>query len=300
MSFLKNLFGAKAVDGNALALSAEKKEYAQIELLSLFTEARALHDPMEQQRWSRSLPDEYGDTLEFLQKQGWLEETSGRYKVTAAGTPFVATYTDRLACEKADVMPLVRQALADRDAGEALDIRRRYESRQPLGTVAWSGPEPQMSHSSLTRRILYLDHWLVEGYSNETADWLKLYASEQHMWGAYWRLPQAEIPDMVQKELVGDNPALNVVETTYWRAYQLGLYVDNQETWQRCKGGDHVRRIEVLGPDDDHTCDHCRESLNQQFLVSRVPELPHRECGSVYGCRCRYEPVLESYGELEA
>jgi len=299
MSFLRNLFGAKTVDGEALALSTEKKEFAQIELLSLFQEAQPAHDSLRQQHWSRSLPSGYDETLNFLQKEGWLEAHSGGYKVTEAGERFVELYTDRLAREKAEVMPLVRNALAARDAGEALDIRRKYESRQPLGTVAWSGPEPQMSHSSLTRRILYLDHWLLEGYSSETVDWLKLYAAEQHMWGAYWRLPQADIPSAVQQELVGNNPALDVVETAYWRAYQLALYVDNQETWQRCNGGDHVRRIEVLGPNDDHTCDHCRESLGQQFLVNRVPELPHRECESIYGCRCRYEPVLESYSNLE-
>jgi hypothetical protein len=32
--------------------------------------------------------------------------------------------------------------------------------------------------------------------------------------------------------------------------------------------------------------------------VARVPELPHRECTSTHGCRCRYEPVLETYEDL--
>jgi len=77
----------------------------------------------------------------------------------------------------------------------------------------------------------------------------------------------------------------------------LALYVENQETWQRCKGGDHVRRIEIVGPEDEFTCDQCRPSLGKQFLVVRVPELPPRGCTSPRGCRCRYEPVLESYEE---
>ena len=79
----------------------------------------------------------------------------------------------------------------------------------------------------------------------------------------------------------------------FWKAQARGLDVDNRETWQRCKGGDHVRRIEILGPNDEFTCEACRPNLGKQFLVARVPELPHRDCTSVRGCRCRYEPVLE-------
>ncbi|MBK8047761.1 MAG: hypothetical protein IPK16_11905 [Anaerolineales bacterium] len=86
--------------------------------------------------------------------------------------------------------------------------------------------------------------------------------------------------------------------SAYWKAYQLGLYVDNQETWQRCKGGDHVRRIAITGPDDDSTCSHCKAVLGKEFLVARVPELPHKECTSPRGCRCKYEPVLETIEEI--
>ena len=92
---------------------------------------------------------------------------------------------------------------------------------------------------------------------------------------------------------------MDAVEAAYWRAYQLALYVDNQETWQRCKGGDHVRRIEVVNPNDEHTCSYCQESAGKQFLVVRVPELPHKACTSSRGCRCRYEPVLDSYSDLK-
>jgi hypothetical protein len=96
------------------------------------------------------------------------------------------------------------------------------------------------------------------------------------------------------------SPGLSPSEAAYWKAYQLALLVDNQETWQRCKGGDHVRRIELTGPDDEHTCEHCRSEHGKEYLVVRVPELPHRTCTSPVGCRCRYEPVLESYEDMEA
>jgi hypothetical protein len=230
-------------------------------------------------------------------KQGWLESNAGQVQMTAAAMPFVRSYAARLAAEKAAVLPKVRAALAARDTGEALNIRRAYEARQPLGKASWTGPEPQLSHSALTRRILYLDHWLLHGLSRATADWLKLYAAEQHLWGAYWRLAPDAIPDDVRQELAA-MPETDPAEAAYWRAYQLALFVDNQETWQRCKGGDHVRRIEIVGADDEFTCDHCRAFLGQQYLVARVPELPHRECTSPRGCRCRYEPVLESYEDL--
>ncbi|NJN83477.1 MAG: hypothetical protein HC802_15135 [Caldilineaceae bacterium] len=110
------------------------------------------------------------------------------------------------------------------------------------------------------------------------------------------RLSQDEIPEYVQQELATGQ--LDAVEATYWRSYQLALFVDNQETWQRCKGGDHVRRLEIANPADEHTCEACQEHIGQQFLVARAPELPHRACTSVFGCRCRYEPVLESYDDL--
>jgi hypothetical protein len=155
-----------------------------------------------------------------------------------------------------------------------------------------------LSHSALTRRIFFLEHWLLDGLSKETKEWLKLYAAEQHLWGASWQLPEAEIPPTVRAEVA--HPTLSASEAAYWKAYQLALYVDNQETWQRCKGGDHVRRIEIVGPDDEYTCDACRATLGKEFLVVRVPELPHRDCASSRGCRCRYEPVLEMLDDLES
>ncbi|MCB0063759.1 MAG: hypothetical protein KDE19_16665 [Caldilineaceae bacterium] len=296
MSFLRNLFGKSSkLDGAALATSPEKSDYAQIELLSEFREPRPAHPSLEQRLWDRALPQPYTDTLALFQKQGWLELMGERWQATAAAAPWIAQYQARLAAEKAAVLPKVRAAIVARDTSEALAIRRAYEARQPLGKAAWTGPEPQLSHSALTRRILFLDHWLLDGLDEETVTWLKQYAAEQHMWGAYWQLPPEEVPVHVQQALTTD--ALTGTEAAYWKAHQLALYVDNQETWQRCKGGDHVRRLEIVGADDEQTCEHCRTTLGKQFLVARVPELPHRACTSIYGCRCRYEPVLESYEE---
>lgn len=293
MSFLKRFFGTPKLDGERMARAAEMREYGPIDLLYTFAEPRALHAAGEQQRWSRALPQSYAETLKLFEKQGWLTENGmGQKVVTEAGEAIVSIYRARLAHEKAAAKEQVRQALAAKDTSEALALRRAYEARFPLGEAYWTGPEPQLSHSALTRRIFFLEHWLLQGYSEETAQWLKRYAAEQHLWGAYWQLDEAEIPDSVQKEVA--HPELSVAEAAYWRAYQLALYVDNQETWQRCKGGDHVRRIEIVGPDDEYTCAACRAILGTEYLVSRVPELPLRECQSARGCRCRYEPVLEA------
>lgn len=296
MSFLRNLLRRASPDGAAMAHSSDKADYAQIELLAAFRTPRGQHDAMTQQQWSRVLPRPYGESLALFQKQGWLTESQGQWQVTAAALPFVQRYEERLAGEKAAVLPKVRKALAAKDASEALTLRRAYEAQQPLGKAAWTGPEPQLSHSALTRRILFLKHWLLDGLSPTTADWLKGYAAEQHLWGVYWQLPLTDIPEIVQTELA--QPGIDVAETAYWKAYQLALYVDNQETWQRCKGGDHVRRLAIVGPNDEYTCVHCRQTLGKQFLVARAPELPHKECQSVRGCRCRYEPVLESYEDM--
>ncbi len=299
MSFLRNLFGHAKLDGTALARSTELAEYAQIELLAAFRSPRGQHDTSERQQWSRILPRPYEETLALLQKQGWLTEQSGKWQVTATAQPFLQIYADRIAAERAAVMPRVRKALAAKDTSEALTIRRAYDAQQPLGKADWNGPEPQMSHSALTRRILFLNHWLLDGLSKPTTDWLKLYAAEQHLWGVYWQLPVADLPAEVATELAPvAESGMDATDVAYWKAYQLALYVDNQETWQRCKGGDHVRRLEIVGPDDAYTCDQCRQTLGKQFLVVRAPELPHKECNSIRGCRCRYEPVLESYEDI--
>ncbi|MFN8495217.1 MAG: hypothetical protein U0350_46880 [Caldilineaceae bacterium] len=298
MGFLKRLFGGTKLDGATLARSPEKADYAQIALLACFAELQPEHSPGEQQRWNRVLPQPYGETLKLFVKQGWLEAVNGRYKVAALALPFVQIYQERQATEKAEVMPKVRQALLAKDTSEALSIRRAYEMRQPLGKADWTGEDPQLSHSALTRRIFFLEHWLLDGLSKPTVDWLKLYAAEQHLWGAFWRLPAGEVPATAQQELA--KPGLDIVEAAYWKAYQMALYVENQETWQRCKGGDHVRRIEIVGPNDEFACEHCRQALGKEFLVTRVPELPHRSCTSIRGCRCRYEPVLESYEDVKA
>ena len=278
MSFLKNLFGRSKLDGDVLAQSSEADDYAQIELLGHFEKPRKLHEDRDQRQWERVLPRAYVEQIDLLTKQGWLAFSGNVYRLTDAGKPFLAIYRARQESDKQQAIAAVHKAFSKKDSSEALAIRRAYEDRQPLSKAEWTGPDPQMSHSSLTRRILFLEHWLVEGLSKETLDWLKLYAADQHLWGAHWRLTADEIPPAALAELATDK--LDGMEAAYWRAYSLGLYVDNQETWQRCKGGDHVRRIEIIGPNDEHTCMPCKIHRDQQYLVTRVPDLPHKNCKS--------------------
>ena len=291
-------FVQRGLDGELLVQSQDKRDYAQIDLLAQFVEPQPTHSALEQQQWSRVLPQDYAATIGALQSQGWLAAYAEGYQVTDAGMVFVRGYQERLARERVAIIPQVRAALEARDTGEALQIRRAYEARQPLDTAAWTGPEPQLSHSALTRRIFFLDDavWLPN-VSPETATWLKLYAAEQHLWGTYWWLKDEEIPDHVRTDLA--TPTLSAAEVVYARAYQLALYVDNQETWQRCSGGDHVRRIALAAPrDHEDVCTVCRAMIGEQFLVARVPDLPLRDCTCLRGCRLRYEPVLEMYDDL--
>ena len=302
MSFLKNLFGGQRLDGAALVESQDLKEYSQLDLLAQFDPPHALHETKEQGRWSRVLPRPYADEIGLFQKQGWLEQrpggaSDGIYGVTAAAMPYVEAWRKRMQAEKDAAMVKVREVLAMRMTSEALTVRRQYENRLPLGKADWTGPDPQPSHSALTRQIFFLEHRMLDGLSPETVDWLKRYAAEQHLWGAYWQLPPDQVPASVQAELAQAG-VMDGTEGAYWKAYQMGLYVDNQETWRRCKGGDHVRRIEIVGPDDEYTCPECKKMLGKEFLVARVPELPHPGCTSPRGCRCRYEPVLETIEEI--
>jgi hypothetical protein len=298
MSFLKHLFGGQRLDGNALVESQDLKEYSQADLLAQFEPPRALHESKDQARWSRVLPRPYGDEIALFEKQGWLaKQPDGTFAVTEAGLPYVQAWRRRLEQEKTTALARAREALAVRMTSEALTVRRQYENRLPLGKADWTGPEPQPSHSALTRQIFFLEHRMLDGLSPETVDWLKRYAAEQHLWGTYWQLPADQVPASVQAELAQPG-VMDGAEGAYWKAYQMGLYVDNQETWRRCKGGDHVRRIEIAGADDEYTCPECKQMLGKEFLVARVPELPHPGCTSPRGCRCRYEPVLETIEEI--
>lgn len=300
MSFLKKIFSsAPKLDAEAILNSGELKQVAQIDLLTQFLEPRPLHEGAEQQRWSRSLPQPYAETVKLLTKEGWLEVTpQGQYHTTSVVMPQVQDYLERMERETVEAKRQVRAALERKETGEALTLRRYYESRFPLGKAEWTGPEPQLSHSALTRRIFFLEHWLLDGLSKETREWLKFYAAEQHLWGANWQLSEDEIPEHVRAEVA--QPGMSSSEAAFWKAQALGRYVDNQETWQRCKGGDHVRRIEIVGPNDEYTCETCRAVLGKEFLVARVPELPHRGCTSPRGCRCVYEPVLEMLDDMES
>jgi len=301
MGFFKKIFGgAPALDGARLAASSVKAEYAQIHLLASFDPARPLDVPAERQRWNRVLPQPYDETIALFVKQGWLEQTADTCKTTQVAAPFIAAYRARLEAEKAEVLPRVRKALQGKDTSEALELRRAYEARQPLGEADWTGPEPQLSHSALTRRILFMNHWLLEGYSPQTVDWLRFHAAEQHLWGTSWRMDDGEIPAAVAAELTtGPMAGMSPGEAAYWKTQQLALQVENHETWQRCKGGDHVRRIKIVGPNDEATCETCKAVLGKEYLVVRTPELPHRTCTSPRGCRCAYEPVLESFDEMQ-
>jgi hypothetical protein len=298
MSFLKHLFGGQRLDGNALVESQDLKEYSQADLLAQFEPPRTLHESKDQARWSRVLPRPYGDEIALFEKQSWLaKQPDGTFAVTETGLPYVQAWRRRLEQEKTAALAKAREALAVRMTSEALTVRLQYENRLPLGKADWTGPEPQPSHSSLTRQIFFLEHRMLDGLSPETVDWLKRYAAEQHLWGTYWQLPADQVPASVQAELAQPG-VMDGAEGAYWKAYQMGLYVDNQETWRRCKGGDHVRRIEIVGADDEYTCPECKQMLGKEFLVARVPELPHPGCTSPRGCRCRYEPVLETIEEI--
>ncbi len=277
MGFLKRMMGGGgALDGPKLAASPNLADYGQIHLLAAFATPRPLHAPGVRQRWNRVLPQPYDETIQRLVKVGWLQVQGDNYATTRPRSLRWMSIARVLLPKRRPFCPRVRKALAARDASEALDLRRQYEARFPLGEAEWTGPEPQMSHSSLTRRILFMQHWLLDGLSPDTVDWLKHYAAEQHLWGTHWQLAADEVPTGVQDELA--TPAMDGVEAAYWKSRQLGLYVDNNETWLRCKGGDHVRRLKIAGPDDEFTCATCKALLGKEFLVARAPELPLRDC----------------------
>ena len=66
MSLFRRIFGGANLDGAALADSPNMSDYAQIDLLSRFVDARPLDDPQTQQQWNRVLPQPYEQTIKTL------------------------------------------------------------------------------------------------------------------------------------------------------------------------------------------------------------------------------------------
>src|SRR5690242_6331242 len=131
MGFLKKIFsGGPKIEVNTLVNATEIKQVALLDLLMRFSEPRPLHDNVEQQRWTRSLPHSYQETIQLFTKQGLLAATpQGQYQATPAVMPAIHAYQERLAREKAEVIPQVRAALEKKETSEALTLRRFYEAR---------------------------------------------------------------------------------------------------------------------------------------------------------------------------
>ena len=99
MSFLKRIFGPK-LDGDALAQSPIKAEYAQIDLLARFSGGASLASEKTRPRWNRVLPRPYDETIDLFVRQGWLAPAGDGYTVTAEAQPYVEAYRNRIRFEK--------------------------------------------------------------------------------------------------------------------------------------------------------------------------------------------------------
>jgi hypothetical protein len=53
-----------------------------------------------------------------------------------------------------------------------------------------------------------------------------------------------------------------------------------------------LREVELLSVGDDQSCEPCKRFAGKKFMLDQAPDLPNRDCESVYGCRCTVIGVI--------
>ncbi|MEZ4558267.1 MAG: hypothetical protein R2854_17840 [Caldilineaceae bacterium] len=248
-----------------LATSTDISEYAQIDCCAALSScARATvrgGDALEP-RPAAQLRRHTGSSS----SKGWLARAGDLFQTTPTAAPFVEEYAARLDRGRQRAMEKVRTAIVARDCGEALDIRRQYESSHPLGSADWSGPEPQLS-----RRLANA------AASSSWTEWLPGRSESRRWSGSSFTQPSSicgrrtggagcRDPGITWRPDLA-SPALtrrlrpHVGERTNWR-----FTWTTRRRGNATKGGDHVRHVST-GPEDGYTCEFCRAEHGQEYLV---------------------------------
>jgi len=72
--------------------------------------------------------------------------------------------------------------------------------------------------------------------------------------------------------------AVNLVISYVYQMYKL-------EQWRKDKNL-NIKYVEIRPIKDDSSCEVCKSLYGKIFNIKDVPEIPHKDCTSICGCRC--------------
>ena len=71
--------------------------------------------------------------------------------------------------------------------------------------------------------------------------------------------------------------------------YFAARHAEDMQKWRQIR----IREVKLLATVD--SCPVCSRLHGRQWRLEDAPELPRKDCGHVYGCRCLYQPVLAGH-----
>jgi len=69
------------------------------------------------------------------------------------------------------------------------------------------------------------------------------------------------------------------------------FYANHMVTLAEYRTSGVVTFVEILTYQD--SCKACKKLENRKYKISAVPELPHKNCTSEWGCRCTLIPIVD-------
>lgn len=184
-------------------------------------------------------------------------------------------HTDKLQ-RRSDVENKVVAALEDRDHVRASKLVTEFEAgqvfRRGLG-IDWENYTPTRDVSILTSIFSSLPS-ILSGVNQRELERLRMVAALMHLWGTN-RIPNY-LPWKIDTG-IRFNP-----ETAARMLLFAATHFENLSQYRATE----VRSVKIMGANDHHVCDICKDLQGHIFLLEEVPELPYASCTSDYGCRC--------------
>ncbi|HLO13594.1 MAG TPA: hypothetical protein VK206_02115 [Anaerolineales bacterium] len=67
---------------------------------------------------------------------------------------------------------------------------------------------------------------------------------------------------------------------------------ENRKLLRKWRKDGLIGSVRIRGVNDKFVCSECKKLIDSEFLINRVPELPHVNCTSKPDCRCYYQAVV--------
>ena len=217
--------------------------------------------------------DELIARLVDADSEGLLREilALGLYQCSDAGRKLADRFEERKQRAHANSVA----AINSRDYARAI---REYQAiEDDLGFPKWEfegSPRPE-----LIELVMTVTPTILDGCSAEVMSQLRMAMALQCLSGRH-----------VPKNLLrGVDTGIRLdAETAARMIYFLARHTEDIQKWKQMRVA-HVTHFAAAG-----SCPVCTSFNGQKWRIDQAPELPHAQCTHQYGCRCLYQPVLNS------